>query len=130
MAEYIVKQLEELPDVMGDYPGEMRMASPVLDNQHIAFTHRRMPPDTGGKGSYGHHHTEQEEVYFVVSGTLTFKLGDDLLEGRPGTLVVVPPAVVRSVHNEGSEDVHVIIVSNRVEDPQADVVTVPDFWPG
>src|SRR5215216_3680996 len=59
MADYVIRKLEEIPDVLGDYPGEMRMATPEMGNEQVAFTHRRMPPDTGGKGSYGHHHKTQ-----------------------------------------------------------------------
>jgi mannose-6-phosphate isomerase-like protein (cupin superfamily) len=70
MANYTLKPLEEIPDVLGDYPGEMRMGSFGLDCEQVAFTWRRMPPQTGGKGSYGHRHKMQEEVYFVASGTL------------------------------------------------------------
>ena len=43
--------------------------------------------------------------------------------------VLVPPHVVRSVWNDEPEDAVVIIVSNRVDDPQNDAETIPDFWP-
>jgi hypothetical protein len=42
-----------------------------------------MPPDTGGRGSYGHRHPGQEEVYFVISRTVTFKVGDDVFGAAP-----------------------------------------------
>ena len=45
-----------------------------LGSEQVAFTYRRMPQHTGGKGSYGHRHKRQEEIYFVVSGKLQFKL--------------------------------------------------------
>ena len=61
MADYVIKRLEEAPDVLGDYPGEMRMMTYELDAEKVAFTWRRMPPKTGGKGSYGHRHNEAEE---------------------------------------------------------------------
>ena len=74
MAGYTIRSLEEIPDVLGDYPGEMRMsAASDLGTEQVGFTWRRMPPLTGGKGSYGHRHRTQEEVYFVASGTLQFK---------------------------------------------------------
>ena len=50
-----------------------------------------MPPDTGGRGSYGHFHKTQEEVYFVISGTLTFKCGEDEFQAGPGTAVRMSP---------------------------------------
>ena len=73
MADYSILSLEQIPDVLGDYPGEMRMtAAAELGNEQVAFTWRRMPAQTGGKGSYGHRHKVQEEIYFVSEGTLQF----------------------------------------------------------
>jgi mannose-6-phosphate isomerase-like protein (cupin superfamily) len=129
MPDYVIKRLEEAPDVLGDYPGEMRMMTYELDTEKVAFTWRRMPAKTGGKGSYGHRHKEAEEVYFVAEGTLQFKLEDDVIDLEAGNVIKVPPHVLRSVWNEGPDDVVVIIVSNRVSDPRTDAETVPDFWP-
>jgi mannose-6-phosphate isomerase-like protein (cupin superfamily) len=129
MANYTVKPLEEIPDVLGDYPGEMRMGSFGLDCEQVAFTWRRMPPQTGGKGSYGHRHKTQEEVYFVASGTLVFKLEDEVMDVPAGTIVRVAPEVARSVWNEGPDDAVLIMVSKKIDDPAGDTVQVEDFWP-
>ena len=66
MSDYTIKRLEEVTDVLGDYPGEMRMMTTDLEAEQVAFTYRRMPQHTGGKGSYGHRHREQEEIYFCL----------------------------------------------------------------
>jgi mannose-6-phosphate isomerase-like protein (cupin superfamily) len=128
MANYTLKPLEEIPDVLGDYPGEMRMGSFGLDCEQVAFTWRRMPPQTGGKGSYGHRHKTQEEVYFVASGSLLFKLEDEVMEVPAGTVVRVGPEVARSVWNEGPDDAVLIMVSKKIDDPAGDTVQVDDFW--
>ena len=86
----------------------------------MALTYRRMPQHTGGKGSYGHRHRTQEEIYFVVSGTLQFKLDDEVIAAGPGTAVRVAPEVVRSVWNDEPEDAHLVIVSARLDEPQQD----------
>ena len=70
-----------------------------------------MPQHTGGKGSYGHRHKEQEEVYFVASGKLQFKLDDDVVELERGAAVRVAPETWRSVWNDEPEDAELIIVS-------------------
>jgi mannose-6-phosphate isomerase-like protein (cupin superfamily) len=129
MANYTLKPLEEIPDVLGDYPGEMRMGSFGLDCEQVAFTWRRMPPQTGGKGSYGHRHKTQEEVYFVASGTLVFKLEDEIMDVPAGTIVRAAPEVARSVWNEGPDDAVLIMVSKKIDDPAGDTVQVEDFWP-
>ena len=114
MSDYTIKRLEEVVDVLGDYPGEMRMMTTELDCEQVAFTYRRMPQHTGGKGSYGHRHKSQEEVYFVASGKLQFKLGDEVLELERGAAVRVAPETWRSVWNDEPEDAELIIVSKVV----------------
>jgi mannose-6-phosphate isomerase-like protein (cupin superfamily) len=127
-AGYTIKHLSDVPDALGDYPGEMEMMTEPLGNEQVAITHRRMPEHTGGKGGYGHRHTACEEVYFVVSGHLQFKLDDEVVELGPGTVVRVGAEVVRSVWNDRPEDAHLIIVSRR-DDPPDEAVIVQDFWP-
>jgi len=130
MSDYTIKRLEEVDDVLGDYPGEMRMLTEGLEAEQVAFTYRRMPHRTGGKGSYGHRHKEQEEIYFVASGTLQFKLGDEVIDVPAGTAVRVPAETWRSVWNDEPEDAELIIVSKRVEGGSAeDAEYLPDFWP-
>jgi quercetin dioxygenase-like cupin family protein len=126
---YTIKTLADVPDVLGDYPGEMQMLTYELDTEQVAITYRRMPQHTGGKGSYGHFHREQEEVYFVISGKLQFKLGDDVIEAERGTAIRVAPEVVRSVWNDEADDAELVIVSKRIEDARNDTGSVPDFWP-
>ena len=129
MPGYTIKTLEDVPDVLGDYPGEMRMLTGHLDAEQVALTYRRMPQHTGGKGSYGHNHATQEELYLVVSGKLQFKLGDDVIEAARGTAIRVAPEVVRSVWNDEPEDAELVIVSVRVDDPMSETEFTADFWP-
>jgi mannose-6-phosphate isomerase-like protein (cupin superfamily) len=129
MSGYTVARAQDAPDVLGDYPGEMRMMTGVIDAEQVAITYRRMPQHTGGKGSYGHYHRTQEEIYFVISGKLQFKLGDDVVELEQGGVVRVAPETPRSVWNDEPEDGELVIVSTRLQGPGGDAVTVPDFWP-
>ena len=130
MSDYTILNLDDVPDAFGGkYPGEMRFLTQPLGNRQVAVTHRKMPPGSGGKGSYGHRHKTQEEVYFVISGTLEFKLGDEVIDVPAGSAVRVAPDTVRSVWNEGPEDAALVIVSTRVDDVRDDVDLVEDFWP-
>ena len=89
---YTIKPLSEVSNVLeGNYPGEMRFTTYEIGAEQVALTHRRMPPQTGGKGSYGHRHRTQEEIYLVISGTLQFKLDDEVIEVPPQTVVRVAP---------------------------------------
>ena len=130
MADYTIRRLEEVDDVLGDYPGEMRMMTSALGSEQVAFTYRRMPQHTGGKGSYGHRHKQQEEVYYVASGKLQFKLNDEVVELGRGSAVRVPPQTWRSVWNDAPEDAELIIVSKVVPGGSADDAEyMENFWP-
>jgi mannose-6-phosphate isomerase-like protein (cupin superfamily) len=130
MADYQIVHLEEVPDWLGDYPGEMRGITYAIGAEQVALTHRRMPQHTGSKGSYGHRHKTQEEIYFVLSGKLQFKLNDEVVEVVAREAVRVPPQTWRGVWNEEPEDAELIIVSTRrSDDPGADTEqSAEDFW--
>jgi mannose-6-phosphate isomerase-like protein (cupin superfamily) len=130
MSEYQIVKLDEVPDWLGDYPGEMRGITYAIGAEQVALTHRRMPQNTGSKGSYGHRHKEQEELYFVLSGKLQFKFGDEIVELGKHEAVRVPPGTWRGVWNDEPEDAELIIVSRRIDDPQGDTEqSADDFWP-
>jgi mannose-6-phosphate isomerase-like protein (cupin superfamily) len=130
MSDYTIRRIEEVDDVLGDYPGEMRMMTSDLEAEQVAFTFRRMPQHTGGKGSYGHRHKTQEEIYFVASGKLQFKLDDEVVELERGAAIRVAPQTWRSVWNDEPEDAELIIVSKRVEGgSREDAEYKENFWP-
>jgi mannose-6-phosphate isomerase-like protein (cupin superfamily) len=129
VSNYTICTENDARDVLGEYPGEMRFFTGPLGAEQVALTYRRMPTKTGGKGSYGHRHKTQEEIYFVVSGRLQFKLDDEVIELGPRTAVRVGPEVVRSVWNDRPEDAELVIASRRVEDVREDAELVSDFWP-
>ena len=129
MPGWTICKLEEAQNVFeGNYPGEMRFLSDPLGTEQVAITYRRMPRHTGGKGSHGHHHKTQEELYYVISGKLQFKLEDEVVEVEGGACVRVPPEVNRSVWNDEPGDAELLIVSTRI-DAEDDAVVVEDFWP-
>ena len=105
----------------------MRSFTDALGCEQMAFTWRQMPEVTGGRGSYGHHHKTQEEVYFVTAGKVTFKIGDDVFVAERGTAVRIAPESVRSVHNDGPGEAELVICSKKVDDEAGG--TVDDFWP-
>jgi quercetin dioxygenase-like cupin family protein len=129
VADYQLVTLDEVDDWLGDYPGEMRGITYAIGAEQVALTYRRMPQNTGSKGSYGHFHKTQEELYLVLEGKLQFKLGDEIIDVPKGTAVRIPPDVVRGVWNDEPEDAELVIVSVRIADPQGDTETVDGFWP-
>ena len=77
-------------------------------------------------GSYGHRHPGQEEVYFVLSGIVTFKIDDDIFEAGPRTAVRVGGDAFRSVHNDTDDETELLIFSRRLDEPPTE--TRDDFW--
>ncbi len=126
---YTVATREQATDWMEQYPGfgEMRWYSDALGTEQVSFSWRLMPPGTGGRGSYGHRHPGQEEIYFVISGTLTFKVGDDVFEAGSQTAVRMTGAEFYSVHNDTDGNAELLIFSTR--DPNAQAEQQEDFWP-
>jgi mannose-6-phosphate isomerase-like protein (cupin superfamily) len=128
MSNYTVCKIEEVPDFFGGaYPGEMRLMAGALGAEQVAFTWRRMPPGTGGRGSYGHRHPGQEEIYLVASGKATFKVGDDVFEAGPKTAVRMTSDEHYSVHNDTDAEAQLLIFSTRLADAPFD--KQDGFWP-
>lgn len=131
MSDYTISTREDARDYMEGYEGfgEMLSHTDSLDAEQVALTWRRMPPGTGGRGSYGHRHLTQEEIYLVTAGTVTFKIGGDVFEAGPGTAVRIAPDALRSIHNDGGVDAEIVLCSVRVDDLGPEVVTEEGFWP-
>ena len=109
MSDYQIVKLEDVDDWLGDYPGEMRGITYAIGAEQVAITHRRMPQHTGSKGSYGHRHKTQEEIYFVLAGKLQFKLGRRDRRGRqargdPGAAADLARGLERRARGRGARD--------------------------
>lgn len=129
MAGYTVAKREDAVDWMEQFPGfgEMRWYSDALGTEQVSFSWRVMPPGTGGRGSYGHRHPGQEEIYLVASGNVTFKVGNDVFEAGPKTAVKMTGEEFYSVHNDGDADAELVLISTRLEEPPGE--REDDFWP-
>ena len=111
------------------WPGEMKFLKNELETEQVAVAYRKMPPQTGAKGGKGHSHKTQEEIFFVISGTIQFKLDEDIVDVKaPGAVRVAPP-VVRGVWNNSDSDAELLIISTRSDDLMAETEMVEGFWP-
>ena len=86
-----------------------------------------MPP--GGDPSGGHSHVTIEEIYFVIEGEITVKLGDDVLTLGPRDAVLIPAGTARGVRNLGDAPAAFAMVSVKVEDQMKESSFLEDFWP-
>jgi uncharacterized cupin superfamily protein len=124
-----IAKRDQALDFMADYPGfgEQRWYSDALGTEQVSFSWRRLPPGTGGRGSYGHRHPGQEEVYFVISGKITFKVGDDVFTAEPQTAVRMTGEEFYSLHNDTDGESELVVFSTRLPEPPLE--TREDFWP-
>jgi mannose-6-phosphate isomerase-like protein (cupin superfamily) len=126
---YSIATREQALDFMDGYPGygEQRWYSDALQSEQVSFSWRRMLPGSGGRGSYGHRHPGQEEVFFVISGTVTFKVGDDVFEAGPQTAVRMTGEDFYSVHNDTDAEAQLLLFSTRLAEPRTE--KRDNFWP-
>jgi mannose-6-phosphate isomerase-like protein (cupin superfamily) len=71
-----------------------------FDFMEATITHLQGPPL--------HLHHEQDDTFFVIEGTLTVQVGDELFDLNPGDLVCAPKGVPHTFANVGKEPVRVI----------------------
>jgi quercetin dioxygenase-like cupin family protein len=56
-----------------------------------------------GTASLHHLHRDSDEVAWVLAGEFTFKIGDEIASGRPGTCAFMPRNVPHAWKNTGSD---------------------------
>jgi uncharacterized cupin superfamily protein len=94
---YAVKSIAE----MGSDPGFRKVRS-ELGVTAFGVNALVVPP---GRGSSEHYHDEQEELYFVHSGTFEMLFGDGTTHRlEAGTFARVDPGTVRRIVNVGDAD--------------------------
>jgi mannose-6-phosphate isomerase-like protein (cupin superfamily) len=57
----------------------------------------------GHSGPEPHSHEDEDDTFFLLDGELTFTVENETLTAEPGTLVLVPPGLVHTFENKGSE---------------------------
>src|SRR5262245_28922935 len=58
-----------------------------------------LEPNTKGPGAHSH---EEDDVFYVIEGTLWLRVGDNGLEGPKGSFVLVPAGVTHDFENRTS----------------------------
>ena len=58
-----------------------------------------LEPRTTGPGTHAH---DEDDLFYVLEGTMSFLLGDRWVEGHQGSFVLVPGGTVHDFQNRGS----------------------------
>lgn len=59
--------------------------------------------EPGAQGPPLHIHPTHSESFYVLAGTLSFQLGDEIITGGPGTWACAPKNVAHTLANHGTE---------------------------
>jgi quercetin dioxygenase-like cupin family protein len=73
----------------------------------IMLFEETLPP---GTRSLYHLHHESDEVAWVIAGEMTFKIGDEVAVGGPGTCAFMPRTVPHAWKNTGSDTARVVFL--------------------
>jgi mannose-6-phosphate isomerase-like protein (cupin superfamily) len=130
---YTLLRAADAPDFTGDAPGAFFGYGHSLGSGQLGVNVRVLEPHTahvppGGDPTRGHSHRTIEEIYFVLEGELTLKLGDDVLTLRPRDAVLIPPDTPRAARNDTDAPAALMLISVKVEDHAAESVGHEEFW--
>jgi quercetin dioxygenase-like cupin family protein len=62
----------------------------------------------GFAGPPPHRHRQLHDMFYVLDGTLTLRLGDRTVEAAPGSFACVPPGVVHTFRNDSDGPVRLL----------------------
>ena len=95
MADVTVKHIDELDS--HDGKGRFMFARKGLGVTSVGMNVQRWPAGYADYPDHDHEKDGQEEVYFVVEGSLTLHAGDEAFELTPGTFARVGPGQTRKI---------------------------------
>lgn len=110
---------ERPPAVEGQKPRHAADVTTAAELKHSRARVWRYPPRTRGRR---HADKAQEEVFVVISGTLTMLLGDppERVDVGPGSVVAVEPMTPLQVRNESDDELVLYIYGAPPEQAGAD----------
>jgi uncharacterized cupin superfamily protein len=128
MASYTRLNLREVEDMapkFGYAPDmESRFARRALGLQNSGLSLFRLVP--GFRVPFGHSHSEQEEVYVVLSGGLRVNVTGEIVELGPLDALRVPPGTARGMEAGPDGAEYLAFGAPSTESPDAEML--PDFW--
>jgi mannose-6-phosphate isomerase-like protein (cupin superfamily) len=101
-------------------------ATAAETNGAIGIFEAYQPP---GEGPGWHIHTREVETFYVVEGMFSIWVGDEMVEGGPGTTVVAPKNVPHRWKNSGSDAgrLMMMVTPAGFESFFYDVVALPEL---
>jgi mannose-6-phosphate isomerase-like protein (cupin superfamily) len=75
----------------------------VIRQQSLAEA--RLKP---GMSTAPHYHPKTEEIYFVLRGSGSMRIGDETREVSVGDAIAIPPGEIHQLTNTGHTDLHIL----------------------
>jgi quercetin dioxygenase-like cupin family protein len=119
------RDVEDMAPKFGFSPGlESRFARGPLELKNSGLGYYRIAP--GYRLPFGHRHSEQEEVYVVISGSARMKVGDDLVELEQWDALRVPGHEWRTF--EGGPEGAELLAFGAPNTDNRDAELQPGWW--
>jgi mannose-6-phosphate isomerase-like protein (cupin superfamily) len=133
LSDYAVMRAADAPDYTGDAPGAFLGYARPMGSDQLGVNLRVLAPGTahvppGEDPAMGHSHRTIEEIYFVVNGEVTVKLGGDTVTLGPRDAVRIPAETPRAVRNDSGAEAAFLMISQKVEDIRSESVRHDAFW--
>lgn len=98
--------------------------SELIGARKLGYGHTVVPP--GKRSCPFHNHWEEEELFIVLSGTGTYRLGEDRFPVRAGDIIAAPTGGRETAHhliNDSAADLVYLSISTR---SPTEIVEYPD----
>jgi mannose-6-phosphate isomerase-like protein (cupin superfamily) len=73
-----------------------------------------LEPNTQGPGAHAH---EEDDVFYVIEGTMSLRAGDDWVDAPVGSFVLIPGGMTHDFENRTDKRAGVLNFSNSVFEP-------------
>ena len=134
MSDYTILRAADAPDFTGeDSPGAFIGYAGPMGSEQLGVNIRVLEPGQahhppGMDPSIGHSHKDIEEIYLVIEGEVTFKIGDETHVLGPRDAVRIDPEVRRGTRNDGDTNAVMVMISRKMDDPRGQSEFHPGFW--
>jgi mannose-6-phosphate isomerase-like protein (cupin superfamily) len=120
-----LKDVENMAPKFGLSPGlESRFARVPLELENSGLSYYRVAPEF--RVPFGHTHSEQEEIYVILSGSARLKLDDEVVELNEWDAVRIPRGVMRGF--EGGPQGAEVLAFGAPSNENRDVEMVQNWW--
>jgi mannose-6-phosphate isomerase-like protein (cupin superfamily) len=129
MADYtrvnLKSDVQDMAPKFGMEGIESRFARTNLELENSGLSYFRL--EGGFRTPFGHTHSEQEEVYVVISGSARVALDDEVVEVAQWDAIRIPKGTMRGM--EAGDDGAEILAVGAPNTDNKDAEMRPGWWP-